>query len=251
MIMRVTWTGIVSLAVLGAVPCLAQEPVTTATPAATVRTGPAAGRGAVGGLIGGSYFYASEEYSKGALPRFDLSGQFRYAFSRHIRAQVSPGFTWSAYSKDEPPPFTDSRFPGDETKEDYLTLLIPVSAQLQMTWGRSPWLYHLGAGPGLYRVWVENHRKVLQDPQTDRPHRGLYTGFTAEIGAERFLKALPNTSIEVSAAHHYILAARDEQFPTGWNSTLGVVALRIGTNYYFDLMRTKKEPELPLPAGIR
>jgi hypothetical protein len=207
-----------------------------------------AGRGGVGGLIGGSLFYASEDYSQGAQPRFDFNGQFRYFLSRGFRFQVSPGFTWSAYSKKEPPPFTDPKFPGDQTKEEYLALVVPVSAQLQMVWGKSQWVYHLGAGPGIYRVWVENHRKVLIDPVTLRLHRGAYLGWTAELGVERFLKALPNTSIEVSAAHHNVFATRDDQFPTGWNSPVGVIALRAGTNYYFDLNRPKKAPDLP---GIR
>ncbi|TMQ70279.1 MAG: hypothetical protein E6K80_09000 [Candidatus Eisenbacteria bacterium] len=206
------------------------------------------GRGGVGGLIGGSLFHASKEYSKGALPRFDFSGQYRYVITRHWRFQVSPGFTWAAYSKKEPPPFPDPRFPNDLTKENYLALIVPVSAQLQMVWGKSQWLYHLGAGPGIYRVWVENHRKVLYDPVTLRLHRGPYWGTTAELGVERFLKTLPNTSIEVSMAHHYVLATRDEQFPTGWNSPIGVIALRAGTNYYFDLNRPKKTTDLPLPG---
>jgi hypothetical protein len=207
------------------------------------------GRGGVGGLIGGSFFYSSDDYSKGALPRFDFSGQFRFIMRRSLRFQVSPGFTWSAYSKTEPPPFTDPAFPNDRTKEEYLALLNPVSAQLQLVWGRSTWLYHLGAGPGVYRLWVENHRKVLRDPQTFRLHRGAYYGFTIEAGVERFLKALPSTTIEVSAASHSVFSTRDDQFPTGWNSPAGAIALRAGTNYYFDLNRPKKTPDLPV--GIR
>ena len=58
----------------------------------------------------------------------------------------------------------EANFPADVTKENMLTLVLPVSAQLQYTQKRGAWLYHLGAGPGLYRVWVENRRKVLKDP---------------------------------------------------------------------------------------
>jgi hypothetical protein len=257
MIARASWVGIALLAVLAAAPCPAQEAPpptpepspapaadTTAAPAPT-RVGARPGRGSVGGLIGGSYFYSAEEYSKGALPRFDFSGQFRYVMSPSWRLQFSPGFTWAAYSKNEPPPFTDINNPGDTTKERYLTLLVPITAQLQLTWGRSPWHYHLGAGPGIYRLWIQNHRKVLEDPQTFRLHRGLYTGFTVEAGVERFLRALPNTSVEVSAANHSVLATRDDQFPAGWNSTVGAFALRAGVNYYFDLNRPKPARGLP------
>ena len=252
MIARARRMGIALIAMLAAAPCLAQDapaPTPSPTPApSTARTGAMPGRGSVGGLIGGSYFYKANEYSKGALPRFDFSGQLRYVFSRGFRLQVSPGFTWAAYSKTEPPPFPDFRSPGDLTKEGYLALVVPISAQLQMTWGKSAWHYHLGAGPGVYRVWVQNHRHVLVDPQTFRLHRDAYLGFTAEAGVERFLKALPNTSVEVAATHHYVLATRDDQFPTGWNSPVSLAGVRVGTNYYFDVNKPKKTSELPLPG---
>src|SRR6185369_4834441 len=253
MIARARGLSIALLVMLGAAPCLAQAPASPPpAPSPTHPPSPPSsprisGRGGVGGLIGGSKFYAADEYSQGALARFDFSGQFRYFFTPHLRFQASPGFTWSAYSKKEPPPFTDSAFPADATKEHYLALLVPITAQLQMVWGKSAWLYHLGAGPGIYRLWIENHRKVLVDPVTLRLHRGPYLGVAAEVGVERFLKALPNTSLEVSAIHHYVLAKRDEQFPTGWNSAVGVLGLRVGTNYYFDVNRPKKRPDLPLP----
>jgi hypothetical protein len=206
-------------------------------------------RGGVGGQIGGSYFVATQDYSTGALPRFDFAGHFRYVIAKGFRLQLSPGFSWSGYSKEESPPFTDFRFPADRTKEEYLTLLIPVSAQGQLTWDLGHWHWHLGAGPGIYRVLVENHRKTLEDPVTFRPHRGLYLGGSGELGVERFFKALPSTSVEFSVVGHYVNATRDDQFPTGWNSSLGAAAVRVGASYYFDLQRAKKAPELPLPAS--
>ena len=269
MISSLRWVGIASYAMLVAAPSLAQNappdtasvriaapdtasahvaaPVPAARPAppAEVRTGSAPGRGGVGGSIGGSRFDLAQDYSKGSLPRFDFSGRYRYVFSHHWRFQISPGFTWSAYSKTEPAPFVDTAFPTKTTKEHYLTLMIPVSAQLQMTWGGRPWAYFLGAGPGVYRVWIENERKVLRDPESLRLHRGIYLGGTAELGVERFLKSLPNTSLEVSLAQHYVAATRDEQFPSGWNSSVGALALRVGGNYYFDPRREKEPEKLP------
>jgi hypothetical protein len=249
MIPRVRWMGIALLAMLPASPCLAADasPDTTAS-----RTGSLPGRGAVGGLVGASFFRSTtNDYSDGAQPRFDFSGHYRYVFSNHWRMQVSPGFTWAAYSNKKRPPFVDSGSPADTTKESYLTLMVPVSVQLQRTWGRRSWRCSLGAGPGLYRVWVENHRSVLVDPVTDRLHRGVYWGWTAETDVERFLKDLPNTSVEMSLAHHYVFAQRDEQFPSGWNSTVGAFALRLGVNYYFEPGKRKTAPELPLPEGLR
>ena len=255
MISSLRWAGIALCAMLVASPSLAQTAVPDtvsariaaptpgpASAAANDRTGAAPGRGGVGGSIGGSYFDMGTDYSKGAQPRFDFSGHYRYVFSRHWRLQVSPGFTWSAYAKTEQAPFLDPNAPTATSKEGYLTLLIPVSAQLQIMWGRRPWAYYLGAGPGVYRVWVEDLRAVLMDPTTLRLHRGVYPGATFELGVERFLKPLPNTSLEVSLVQHYVSAKRDDQFPAGWNSSLGALALRAGGNYYFE-PRLKKEPE--------
>jgi hypothetical protein len=99
---------------------------------------------------------------------------------------------------------------------------------------------------------VQNHRKVLKDAQTTKIHRGLYPGVTGEIGAERFLKVLPSTSIEVNLASHFVFAVRDEQFPSGFNSNLAAAALRVGTNYYFNLDRQRrKQPESTLPGIAR
>ncbi|HYM81370.1 MAG TPA: hypothetical protein VEY91_08150 [Candidatus Limnocylindria bacterium] len=238
MIARVRWVGIASLAVLAAAsPCLAADP-----------TGMAPGRGGVGGLLGGSYFAFSDDYSAGAQPRLVFAGNFRYVASPWFRLQFSPGFTWAAYSNTESVPFPDPNFPGDTSKDRYLTLLVPLSFQGQFLVQRGSWHYHLGAGPGLYRVWVENRRKVLKDPDTKDLHRGIYWGATGQIGVERFLKALTSTSIEVSVAGHMVVAERDEQFPSGFNSNLGVVELRVGTNYYFGLDREKKTESPPLPA---
>ena len=244
---RVRWAG-VAFAMLLAAPGLAAE---TRPDSTRIRTGSAPGRGGVGGLVGGSFFYASDDYSQGALPRFCFDGHYRYVFSSRVRGQVSPGFTWAAYSKKESPPFVDPAFPSDATKEHYLTLLVPTSVQLQLTMGRRPWLYYVGAGPGLYRVWVQNHRKVVRDPSSLELHRNLFWGFTAEVGVERFLKALPSTSVEVALASHTVLSEDTQKFPTAWNSGLGAAALRAGVNYYFDLMKPKRTSEMPLPGGAK
>ena len=239
----VRWATL-ALAMLLAAPCLAQgtPPDTSGT-----RYGSAPGRGGVGALIGGSYFYASEDFSLGAQPRFAFDGHYRYTFSRRVRAQLGLGFTWAAYSKKEPPPFVDPAFPTDQTKEHYLTQVVPIAAELQMLMGGRPWLYYVGAGPGLYRVTVQDHRKVVRDPDPTSLalHQGLFWGFTVEVGAERFLRALPSTSVEFSAASHYVMSEDKEKFPSGWNTSLGLLAFRVGANYYFDLNRPKKTNELP------
>jgi hypothetical protein len=227
--------------------CLAQEavppPAAPATPPEP--TGAAPGRGGVGGSFGASSFYADGDYSAAASPRLAFAASFRYAISSWLRLQVSPGFTWTGYQNDEPIPFPDLNFPADDTKDEMLSLLLPVSAQLQFTVTRGRWLYHAGAGPGVYRLWVENRRKVLKDPASLELHRNLFWGGTAEIGVERFFRALPSTSVEGTLATHFVFAEDDTKFPSGYNSSLGAVEARVGANYYFSLSRPKKGPENP------
>ena len=218
-------------------------------------------RAALGGMIGGSQIVADTDYSNrreptgeyGALdssPRFAFSSHFRYAFNSWLRGQVGPGFFWSGYQHSSPLPFTDPNFPNDTTKEKVITLVLPISAQLQFTHHRGPWIYHVGGGPGVYRVWVENRRKVLKDNFTKRLHRGTYPGVSGQFGVERFLTALPSVAMEVSAAGHWAFADRPEQFPLGFNSAVLGVELRVGASYYFDMARFQsRKTEATPPAG--
>ena len=84
-------------------------------------------------------------------------------------------------------------------------------------------------------------RKVLKDPESFRLHRGLYPGGSFEIGAERFLKSITTTSIELTWVNHLVLAQRDPQFPSGYNSNLMAMEWRLGVNYYFDPLRQKNQ----------
>ena len=225
----------------GGAPADTLKPVVTASGAKT-------GRGAIGGQLGAGSVLADGDYSAGAQTRFSFSAHWRYVIAPWIRWQISPGFTWAGYDKKEPAPFRDLNFPDDSTKAEYLALVVPISAQLQFTMHKGPWVYYAGAGPGLYRVWVENRRKVLKDRQTYKLHRGVYPGLTVQVGVERFLKDLPSTSIEVSLDGHRVWAERDDQFPSGWNNTLTAIGLRVGGNYYFGLDRSQK-PNAGQPGG--
>jgi hypothetical protein len=211
-------------------------------------TGFAPGRGSIGGQLGGALIAADADYSEGAAPRFGFAATFRYVMTPSFRWQVSPGYFWNAYANDHAAPFLDPNFPADSVKNEYLTQVIPMSLQLQFAVSRGKWIYHAGAGPGLYRVWVQNRRKVLKDPDTFKLHRGIYPGASAEIGAERFLTALPNVSIQVVADGHIVFAERNEQFTSGFNSNLLGVGVRAGANYYFDLAGGKRAPDTPAEA---
>lgn len=236
----VRWVGLAIMALLTvASACLAADGEPSYKP----------GMGGVGGQLGGSFFGPDRmlgsswfgDYSHGAMPRMSFAGQFRYVHSRHLRWQISPGFTWAAYRTSTAIPFADPNHQTDRVKDDMITLLAPISAQAQYVTRRGQWLYHAGVGPGLYRVWVENRRKVLKDPTTFDLHRGLYPGATFELGAERFLRRITTTSIEFSWVNHLVMAQREKQFVNGFNSNVMATEFRIGVNYYFDPMRQKTQ----------
>jgi hypothetical protein len=233
MIPSVRSAGIALLAVLAVAPaCLAGEGMT-------------AGRGAIGGQLGISRFWADADYSEGASSRLAFSGHFRYVLGPRFRWQISPGFTWSGYSSKVPMPVPDGNFPQDRQKNTNLVLLLPMSFQLQYLVHTKRWHYHLGVGPGIYRLWIENERVPLVDPVSFFRHQGLYAGVSGELGVERFVRSLPSTSVEASVATHWVFAQRDDQFPTGYNSFLAATEVRVGANYYFDIGRLAQKSTLP------
>lgn len=233
MIPRHCRVGLALLAALTAASaCFAAEP-------AGPGIGP--GRGGIGGQLGACMFTADRalgsswfgDYSDGAAARSAFEGHWRYQFTPWLRGQLATGFSWAGYADKHPAPFTDLNFPTETNKKSYLTLLLPTSLQIQALVKRGWWVYHVGAGPGVYRVWIENHRKVLKDPVSLKLHRGLYPGGSAELGVERFLRGLSNTSLEATVTGNLALAQRHEQFPSGFDSNVMDVEYRIGGNYYF------------------
>jgi hypothetical protein len=218
------------------------------THAATSGVRPA--RGSIGAQGGGSWILANDDYSRRSQPRFSFEGSFGYVFSKHWRWRVNPYFTWNSYRAGTPIPFADPNFPADsasENKSFFLTQVVGANAQIQYVHTKANWTWHIGAGGGGYRVVVENHRKVLKDPVTKRLHRGLYPSATVEFGVERFMRSLPNTSLEWTVAGHAVGARRNDQFPSGFNGTPMLVELRFGGHYYFDFTPAKKAGSTPAP----
>ena len=241
--------------------CLAQgEPGTPppATPSTTTttETKPAdvfkfgnPGHASLGGGVGLSYFLADADYvksrdgggtdrdvwgSRDAQMRFAFAANFRYTMTKRFRWQVSPGFLWTGYKDDARAPFRTDYYPNDSLKAEWLALVMPVTAQIQFLHRSGAWLLHEGVGGGIYRVWVEQNRHVVKDPITKELHNNFFPGVTAEIGAERFLKAITSVSLEWTAQTHYVFATTDDDFPSGFNSNVWTVELRFGANYHFD-----------------
>jgi hypothetical protein len=236
----------VGVALLG---LLVSSSVSHAQESAEPDSGAAPGRASLGVAFGISQFIADADYSEGAQPRIVTAGQMRYVVTDWLRWQIAFGHSWTAYSNGQPAPFTDPNFPADSLKNEYLVQVVPISAQVQVMRRGTRWTYHAGVGPGLYRVWVQNRRKVLKDPVTLDLHRGVYLGVSGQIGAERFLAGLPSTSVELGVAGHWVFADSDEQFPSGYNSFVASVEARLGVNYYFTLPTNKPKTALPPSPG--
>jgi hypothetical protein len=204
------------------------------------------GRGGLGGQIGGSYMYAEGDYAEGAQPRLSFTGHFRYVINRRWGWQVSPSFTWNGYVSHADAPFVDSNFPGDGlSKEHYLSQVLGVSSQLQWYSGSGRQRWHIGIGPAIYRVVVQNRRKVVEDPVSRELHRGMHMGAVAEIGYERFLKRLPNTSLEFTVGCQTAFAKSDNRWASGWNGNPAVVDARFGAHYYYEFRKPKPKSTKP------
>ena len=203
--------------------------------------------GAIGGQIGESFLIAGGDYAKGATPRFSFSGSFRYLASSRWGWQVDPYFTWAGYNVGTASPLIDPARPADRTKDAYLTQILGANAQLMYLHTRHAWTWHVGAGPALYRVVLQNHRYVIKDPITFEKHQGTYLGATAEVGAERFLKNFSTTSLEWTVAWHAAFAKDDARFPGGFSDSPQGIEVRFGGHYYYDLTAQKKPAKPPLP----
>jgi len=236
MIHRVRLAGVaVVLLLVSASVVRAQAPDTTSATHTAARPG----RGSVGGQIGTSYFYAQGDYSLGASPRLSFAGHFRYLMGTKWQWQVSPYYTWTGYSVGTKAPFTDPNYPAETDKDEHLTRITGASGQLHRIFGSGRTRWHAGGGPAVYMVWVENHRKVLADPVTNERHKGTYFGASAEVGAERFLKSLENTSLEMTLAYQLAVSKDSEKFPSGYNLNVNALEIRFGAHYYFDFKMPK------------
>ena len=202
--------------------------------------GPLPGRGGIGGQVGSSYILSEGDYSAGAQPRLSFVAQFRYVIGKHWGWQVSPSFTWNGYVSRELAPFTDINFPtrGD-SKQFYLTQIVGAAGQLQYFGGHGRQRWHIGAGPALYRVVIQNRRKVIEDPVSHELHSTSHLGASAEFGLERFLKKLPNTSLELTLAGQTAFAKDDIKWVSGWNGAPVLAEIRLGGNYYYNFRRGK------------
>ena len=247
MFTRVRLASVVCLLSLASVSVsFAQQPDSTTS----ARSGARPERGSIGAQLGSSYILTGGDYAKGSQPRASFVGCFGYVISPRWRWQVSPYFTWNAYRTGTALPYTDPYFLPEEvkTKDAVLTQLVGANGQIQRTGTRANWTWHVGAGPAIYRVVVQDRRIVLKDPATRKLHQGTYLGATVEYGIERFLRSLPNTSLEWTVAYQTAFAKDNTSFPSGFNASPGALEIRFGAHYYYDF-KTPKKPGGSLPGA--
>lgn len=245
MFTSVRLAGVVFLLLLAsATVCYSQQPDS----AKAARSGARPGRGSIGAQLGGAYIVSGEDYAKNAQPRFSFAGSFRYVVSPGWRWQVSPYYAWNAYAADLARPINDLNYQGVPIQDVVLTQIVGGNGQIQRSGGSGTMKWHIGAGPAIYRVVVQNHRRVVKDPATRAIHQGTYLGATVEAGFERFLRSQPNVSLEWTAAYQTAFARNDKLFPSGFSSEPGAVEIRFGGHYYFDFKAPKKPGGIPARA---
>lgn len=203
-------------------------------------TGALPGRGGIGMQIGSSYIVSGGDYSDGAQPRLSFIGHYRYTINKHWGWQISPMFTWNGYVSHVDAPFVDPNFLNEGTsKQFYITQVVGAGSQIQYIGGKGRTRWHVGAGPSIYRVVIQNHRKVVEDPVSRERHQGTHLGASAEFGYERFSKRLPNTSLEGTISAYTAFAKSDDKWVSGWNDSPILTEFRFGANYYYDFGRGK------------
>jgi hypothetical protein len=216
--------------------------------AAAAHSGARPGRGAIGSQLGGAYILSGGDYATNAQPRFSFEGSFRYVITSGWRWQVSPYFAWNAYTSDLDHRIQDKNYIAYPIKDIVLTQIVGANGQVQRTGTMGLWKWHIGAGPAIYRVVVQNHRRTVKDPLTNANHQGTYLGATVEYGFERFLRSQPNVSLEWTAAYQTAFAKDDARFPSGFNGAPGAAEIRFGGHYYFDFKAPKKPGGIPARA---
>jgi hypothetical protein len=191
---------------------------------------------------------ATGELKRGQRPRIIGKLHFQYVMSRDWRLSLRAGFGWLGYD-DTPAPFVlQAEQPaGDPTRTDQLVIFNPFSAVLAYTHKLSDsWQGFVGAGPGMYRVNIQNDHRTIFDPVTHARYRYFSPGASAEGGAEYFLAANRNVSLEGVSSIHYLLRDNKDRFPSGYSGKHMFLDVSIGVNVYFRPSGTPAPPpEVP------
>ena len=196
----------------------------------------AAGKGSLGGSLGVPTILATGELKRGQRPRIIGKGHFQYVMDNDWRLSFRGGFGWLGYSDKFNAPFLlqAAAAGGDSTRGDQLVILNPFTAVLTYTRRMSKsWQAFVGAGPGAYRVNIQNDHRTLFDPVTHSRYRYGSLGASGEGGMEYFLPANRNVSLEGVGTIHYLFKGNKDRFPSGYSGKHMFLDLSLGVNVYF------------------
>jgi hypothetical protein len=195
----------------------------------------APGKGSLGGSLGVPRILATGELKQGQKPRIIGKAHFQYVMDHDWRLSLRGGFGWLGYS-DEPAPFVlQAEQPGgDPTRGDQLLIFNPFTAVLAYTPQLSAnWQGFVGVGPGAYRINIQNDHRTIFDPVTKDRYKFGSFGASAEAGAEYFLPANRNVSLEGVTTFHYLFSDHKDRFPSGYSGKHMFADVSIGVNVYF------------------
>lgn len=196
----------------------------------------APGKGSLGGSLGVPEILATGELKRGQRPRMIGKLHFQYVMANDWRLSLRGGFGWLGWSDKQPAPFVlQAEQPGgDATRGDQLLIFNPFTAAITRTQKLSgSWQAFLGAGPGAYRINIQNDHRTIFDPVTHDRYKFGSFGLSGEGGAEYFLPANRNVSLEGVASIHYLFDDHKDRYPSGYSGKHIFSDLSIGVNVYF------------------
>jgi len=193
--------------------------------AAACLAGPSAaqdldGKGSVGASGGLVLITGDKDLSRKAQPR--LLGHFDLRYVMHPRLAVHGTFGrgWNSYSG----------------RADTLTIIEPITFGLEYRHvmdQRPRYLPHVGAGVGVYSMWVRKSLKVTRDPITLENRHTVDWGMNVTGGLEYFMTR--SVTVNYDFVWHKIFSADMKDFPSEFGGDDSFIQFVIGVNYYFSM----------------
>ncbi len=178
------------------------------------------GKGSIGGSGGLVLITGDEDLSRSAQPRLLGHMDMRYVIRPNFAVHGTFGRGWNSYSG----------------RGDTLTIIEPVTVGLEYRQVFERWpryLPHVGAGIGVYSIYVREQLKVTQDPATLEARHMVDFGLNVTAGLEYFMTR--SITVNYDFVWHKIFSENLEDFPSGFGENDSYVQLVVGVSYYFSL----------------
>jgi hypothetical protein len=210
--------------------------------------------GSLGATLGVPFILAPGELKWGQKPRIMGKGNFQYVINKSWRTSFKFGYGWNGYSDEFNAPFTlqAAEAAGDTSKGDQLVIMNPFTATVHWTHEMSKnWMWYVGAGPGVYRVNIQNDHRTIYDPVTHERFKFGSFGISGTGGMEYFLPSNHNVSLLGTATVDHLFSSFKDRFPSGYSGPYTFMDVSIGVNVYFKPLGAKSTPApAPTPAKL-